>query len=782
MAVPTVTDYGGDGTIDVIYTNDFGQQHTPTAVIGPNGVDRSLPRLGGMGVAAGDVDGDMISDYIFTNVRDDVLWLSKGGWHRGDLPPGGAYASHGVRVKWGASMFDADNDGDLELYCTAGRLDDDFFHPNPYEHPNVLYSDGKEIAVEAGLATESYDRTAAIADYDQDGRLDLLVGSTTDWRLFRNVSEAGHYLQVDIDDHPGTVAVVTCDGKQFHNEYTGSRSGAQDESLLHIGVGSCAGPATLEVRWPWGGRTVKTDLAVDQRISLDRPILVTVEPPEVTVGETFTVTYHGKAEAVRWGETNLTNFGSTWSLTQIAETAGDTRVELTVDNEPLSFRPWVRVTGPEHWDIHFDPMPLRRGITHHVTVRTSAEHSYLNLSTPNGDIQHIRSEPGRWTGEVKVSVNSPMAVFTLKNGDQQIGETRMVSTVAPVSTLNTEVRVQRIEREAGPMAQVLVMPMDATNTYIDLRSNLGVTKSNRISMTVDGESTNKFELMGSTRWGTEAPWGGLIEIQVDGVKLPPIDPTELDKKRTADPERSLLFADFERARSDGEDLILLFYRPLDANGQPVHLDYEPQVVAPKLTWLGSTDPKCQATPESEECIPDGPSGRWTNFATEDFWYTILRSGRSEGPITITVDEVFSTKIHLYDTARAAPTERTTAGFAEGWLYIEPRDANGAVIGSGVDINVETLPPSVAPIVYLGHGRYARPGGFDGAIIQVGDITMRLGTAYVAPTDDTGCSTHGAHNTSPYTALLIFIAALMLLLLGQRVTPHSAHIRSNTKET
>ena len=136
--------------------------------------------------------------------------------------------------------------------------------------------------------------------------------------------------------------------------------------------------------------------------------------------------------------------------------------------------------------------------------------------------------------------------------------------------------------------------------------------------------------------------------------------------------------------------------------------------------------------------------------------------------------------HLNPPIRHGQSGPSGAGFAAGWPYIGPRGANSALIGFAVDFKVEILQSSVAPIVYLGTERYARPRAFDGAIIQVSDITMRLGTAYVAPTDDTGCSTHGAHNTRPYTVLLIFISARMLLLLGQRATSQSAHLKNKTQ--
>ncbi len=166
----------------------------------------------GGGVAAGDIDGDGLSDLYFTsNLGPDRLYRNKGQFRFEDIteragvegPPG-----------WttGVAMADVNGDGGLDIYVSAisylgmhGR--------------NVLYvnnGDGTftDRTQAYGLDHVGYSTQAAFFDYDSDGDLDmyLLNNSTHNERaispsthrtvrnpkagdrLFRN--EGGHFVNV----------------------------------------------------------------------------------------------------------------------------------------------------------------------------------------------------------------------------------------------------------------------------------------------------------------------------------------------------------------------------------------------------------------------------------------------------------------------------------------------------------------------------------------------------------------------------------------------------------
>ena len=152
----------------------------------------------GMGVAAGDADGDGWIDLYVTNVGSNVLWRNRGDGTFEDATSKAAVDDPGWSVP--ALFFDPDGDGDLDLFvgnyldfnrgthtvCGATVGGPDYCSPRSFTpQPDRFFRNlGKgrfeEATEQAGLAgTAAYTLGGVALDADGDRRLDLYVAN--DW-------------------------------------------------------------------------------------------------------------------------------------------------------------------------------------------------------------------------------------------------------------------------------------------------------------------------------------------------------------------------------------------------------------------------------------------------------------------------------------------------------------------------------------------------------------------------------------------------------------------------
>ena len=293
------TDYNDDGWIDLyvandtnpnfLYRNRAGRFESVglAAGVAVNAEGRSQA---GMGVDAGDYDGDGRLDFVVTNFAHDTntLYRNREGEEFDDVTSAAGLAGPTfVRMGWGTAFFDADLDGDLDLFFANGHI-----YPNVDEYPQLgeafrqknqlfLNQNGRFVDVSesagAGLQVAKASRGTAVGDLDNDGDLDLVVTNMDDVPtvLENRQRPAHHWLAVQIDkagrNRFGVGARVTIDAggkRQMREIRSGGSYLSQSDMRVYFGLGSYSGLVDVEVRMP-GGRTWRWPRqAIDRLLTL----------------------------------------------------------------------------------------------------------------------------------------------------------------------------------------------------------------------------------------------------------------------------------------------------------------------------------------------------------------------------------------------------------------------------------------------------------------------------------------------------------------------------------
>jgi hypothetical protein len=274
------TDLDGDRRPDVYVANDMtpnllfhnlgGGRFEDVSLFSGAAVDAAGKAQAGMGLAAGDFDGDGDPEITVTNFDAEVNSFYR---NLGDLQFEDASASSGLGppsynlLGFGIIAADLDLDGDLDAYVANGHV---FEHPKwdsvLYAQPDlILAGDGhgrfenRSCALPPG--EPQVGRGLAAGDYDSDGRPDLAMqNSGGPLELLRNETN-GIWVGVVLEGRaPNTAAVgakvtlVSPGRRQVRWSMAGDSYQSTSDRRLLFGLPAGETPKELEVVWP-SGRT-----------------------------------------------------------------------------------------------------------------------------------------------------------------------------------------------------------------------------------------------------------------------------------------------------------------------------------------------------------------------------------------------------------------------------------------------------------------------------------------------------------------------------------------------
>jgi enediyne biosynthesis protein E4 len=270
-----------DGTANFLFRNLGGFRFEEVGLMAGVAASAQGGFQAGMGVASADIDGDGRFDLMVTNLylEGTTLYQNLGqGMFADRSATSGILAATRYSLGFGIAVFDAANDGRLDVAIANGNVNDlrPFY---PFAMPSRLYegrSGGRlvDVSDHSGQpwAVPRLGRGLAAGDLDNDGRIDLLVVAQDDpLAYFHNRTEGAlHFVTFRLEgtgsnrDGVGArVVVATASGRQVAQRVGGGSYLSACDGRLHFGLGASRSIDSVEVRWPSGRFDRWTKIAAD---------------------------------------------------------------------------------------------------------------------------------------------------------------------------------------------------------------------------------------------------------------------------------------------------------------------------------------------------------------------------------------------------------------------------------------------------------------------------------------------------------------------------------------
>ena len=294
-----MTDFEGDGRIDLVVTNDTqpnfllqnlgGGHFAERGLAAGIGYDETGRARAGMGVDIASVANDGVLSIAIGNFSREALSLYRQAGGEVFVDAAGKARLMQATLQpltFGLRFFDYDLDGYQDLILANGHIEPEINSTQKeieyQQAPQLFWNDGDGRMIEVSEQTGGLflkplvARGLAVGDIDADGDLDVLL--TTNGGpayLLRNEGPTGRAVALDLtgkalnrDAIGAKVTAQVGEQEQVFMVRTGSSYLSHSPTTLTVGLGAAEQIDRLEIRWPDGTVEALEQLAAGARYEI----------------------------------------------------------------------------------------------------------------------------------------------------------------------------------------------------------------------------------------------------------------------------------------------------------------------------------------------------------------------------------------------------------------------------------------------------------------------------------------------------------------------------------